>query len=260
MAKPTATDLATYKLALKTAIETAPAALDASVLQRISVPQSIFLTDAYHNASIKVMVMGQETLGVHRRLADIDQTRRDWFNDFYSTSQQEFDVFDFGFSMNWKRNPFWTAFQEVSDTFDLPDRRAVAWSNLSKVQLIGPIGNSVSIKHMSPSERMQVVRWQTDLARAEIAFARPDVLVMFTGGLSWMARCMFGTDNGDKVEGAIVRQVADLPGSTAELLAPQLSGTIVVQTYHPAVWQNLRSKADSERAALLQWTKHRIAA
>ncbi len=253
-------DLATYKHALKNAIETAPNALDPAVLERISVPQAVFLTDAYHSSALKVMVMGQETLGVQRRLAEIDQTVPRWFDAFYETSEREFEAFDFGFSMKWTRNPFWTAFQEVSDTFGLVDRRSVAWSNLSKVQLMSPVGNSVSIKSMSPRDRMQVVRWQAALAKAELAYAQPDVVIMFTGGLSWMARCMFGQSDGTKEQAAGLRQLPDLPWSTAELFAPELSGMIAVQTYHPAVWQNIRPKADAERAKMLEWAKKRLAA
>jgi hypothetical protein len=107
---------------------------------------------------------------------------------------------------------------------------------------------------------MQAVRWQAALARAEIAYAQPDVVIMFTGGLSWMARCMFGKADGDTLQSAVICQIADLPWSTTELLAPELSGIVAVQTYHPAVWQNLRPKADAERIAMLRWTKERLAA
>jgi hypothetical protein len=151
-------DLASYKLALKKTIEAAPSGLSQGVLQRVSVPQATFLTNAYRNSPVKVMVMGQETLGVNRRLADVDETVPNWFEDFYAASETDFDTFDFGFCMNWKRNPFWTAFQEVSDTFELPDRRAVAWSNISKVQLLDPVGNSASIINLNPAERMEIIR------------------------------------------------------------------------------------------------------
>ena len=253
-------DLATYKHALKNAIEAAPTSLNPEVLKRVSVPQALFLTEAYRTSPLKVMVMGQETLGVYRRLAEIDQSSIDWFETYYNTSEQDFNAFDFGFSMKWKRNPFWTAFQEVSDTFGFADRRAVAWSNLSKVQLISPVGNSVSIKSMTPGDRMQVVRWQAALTRAELAYAKPDVVIMFTGGLSWMARCMFGQSCENKDQSASLRQLPGLPWTTAELLAPGLSGMIAVQTYHPAVWQDLRPKANAERAKMLEWTKQRLAA
>jgi hypothetical protein len=241
-------------------IEAAPSVLPKGVLQRVSVPQATFLTDAYRNSPVKVMVMGQETLGVNRRLADVDETAPNWFEDFYAASETDFDAFDFGFCMNWKRNPFWTAFQEVSDTFELPDRRAVAWFNISKVQLLDTVGNSASINNLNPAERMEVIRWQTALARAEIAYGQPDVIIMFTGRLSWVAKCMFANDSVDQVEAVIERQLLSLPWSTRELVAPGLAGIVTAQTYHPAVWQNLRPKANAERTVMLQWAKQRTAA
>jgi hypothetical protein len=144
--------------------------------------------------------------------------------------------------------------------FELPDRRAVAWSNISKVQLLDPVGNSASINNLNPAERKEVIRWQTALARAEIAYGQPDVIIMFTGRLSWVAKCMFANDSVDQVEAVIERQLLSLPWSTRELVAPGLAGIVTAQTYHPAVWQNLRPKANAERTVMLQWAKQRTAA
>lgn len=176
-------DLANYNQVLNDTIDAASKSLSPEILSRISVPQPINLSDLYWQAPVRVMVMGQETLGVDRRISAIDTTTANWFDDYQKLEKREFQKCDFGFCTNWKRNPFWLTFQEVADAFEITDRRSLAWSNLSKVQLIERIGGSASIMKLKSPDRMQIIRWQNELSRAEIEYAKPDVLIMFTGRL-----------------------------------------------------------------------------
>lgn len=75
-------DLANYNQVLNDTIDAASKSLSPEILSRISVPQPINLSDLYWQAPVRVMVMGQETLGVDRRISAIDTTTANWFDDY----------------------------------------------------------------------------------------------------------------------------------------------------------------------------------
>lgn len=235
-----------------------------ALLARLSKPQPLILTEAYWKSPLRVMVMGRETLNSDdgMPLSAYNPSDTSAFRAFMENELEEFHQFDFGYEN--KRSLFWKAYQQVCDVLGLRDRRSTAWTNISKVQLIRTHEcdrASISSKSISPEDRMSIIRWQTALSRAEIAYAKPHLLIMFTGDMTWIADHYFTVDSEGKPTSSVERlPIADLPeAQTAEIKAPLLEGTRAFFTYHPNARNPGRERVDLLRAAMLNWVRDQMA-
>ena len=228
--------------------ELTPVAFDA-----VSTLQPMALTEDYWKSGLRVMVMGQETRHNYRALssswADDDSAANDLFDEEMARATD----FDFAYGKEQEDSLFWVAFQEVCDRFGLESRRCCAFTNVYKVQLLSQYKGR---KGLSPStlgsvDAMSVVRWERRLLRAEIAYAAPDVLVMFTGHLGWVAAENFNSDE-QRRRGARAHFIPlEGGGSNAgRLVSSFLSGIVNGQTSHPCAIRSAEELA-AERALLL---------
>jgi hypothetical protein len=219
-------------------------------------PQILFLTEEYRNAPVRVMIMGQETRDAEKWLSEVVAEGSDAM---IARQRKSFETYDFGIATAHDKNPFWRGYDDVCEVFDLTSRRSTAWTNISKVQLGEAIGNSFSISKLSSGAQMEIVRWQRTMARAEIEYANPDVIVCFTGGMRWMAGHLYKTDANANVTDVGFQRIEGTTDNTGYLSAPFMGDTISVFTYHPHAGRSSEAKLRTvnERVAALRWAVER---
>ncbi|MGX5666531.1 hypothetical protein ACWKW9_11215 [Rhizobium daejeonense] len=244
-----------YLNALRSMIESAKDQLSPEMYELLSVPSVLYLTDDYWEAPVRIMIMGQETHGVERKLSEAEYGSNS-FQDFWTREVDDYARFDFGAA--YPRSAFWRGFQEVADAFKLPSKRSLAWSNICKCQLLKAVKDRFSIQMLSEAQRREILIWQKELFLAEIRYARPDAIMMFTGGLSWMAARLFSYAHYDEKTEVMWGRIGDLPDSSGYLIAPRLAemGIPAAYTNHPAA-RGEETKA--RRDIVVDWLKAQVA-
>jgi hypothetical protein len=242
-----------YEKAYRTTVLRAKAGLGEQLFPKVSSLQFSYLGEEYRSAATRVMVMGQETYGVYSSLDGDLAAGGDWYERRAERARAEFEKFNYGIGTSVERSPFWRGYDEVVRAFDLSGRSSIAWSNLVKVQLVDHVGGSFSISKLSPEERMKIVRWQRDLALAEIEYAKPHVIVMLTGALTWVASHLYSSPH------AAV-ELAPIPGlssSSGQIKAAPFNASVVAFTYHPAALRSTEGKAKvtAERSQVIAWAR-----
>ena len=121
-------------------------------------PLLIDVPDAYRDATVKLMVVGQQTNGWGHP------------NDKIGGLLAEYRRFDLGKA--YVNSPFWQAAHAVYASLN-PDGppRGFLWSNLVKVD----------IAQKRPSPAIEELISSADLLQHELAITQPDIVVFFTG-------------------------------------------------------------------------------
>ena len=220
-------DTGNYKRAYCEALQRAQSDLPPHILSKISVPQAIALPAVFEQQRIRLLVMGQETRGNHLGLIGCD---------CYETWSRQiggYVAFDYadGGDASQRNGKFWKAVDEIREVFALPSKRAMAWSNVLKVQLIEETKNSYSLSRLPSEAQMQVLRWQRKLFEAELAFIRPSAIIFLTGSLHWVADQMFDSHQ-------------RLTKGSFDIVRIENLEIPMVQTHHP----NARNGASVNRA------------
>jgi len=228
--------------------------LSADTVAALSEPQVLFLTEEYRSAPVRVMIVGQETAGIEVPLAN---TAAEGIGSLLERQRNDFIAFDY--NKNYPTRPFWRGYDEVCAAFGLTSRRAAAWTNISKVQLFDGKGGSVSIEGLNPKARMEIIQWQRAMSRAEIEYAKPDVIVHFTGGMHWVAGHLYRSDG--KPSDVSFERIEGAGDVTGYMTAPFLGDIVSVYTYHPAGGRTSEAKAKTsyERRLALDWAATRLA-
>ncbi|MGQ3241671.1 hypothetical protein [Shinella sp.] len=222
----------------------------------------LVLTNEYYEAPVKLIILDQETLGVETPLSTIPHADDADFDQFVKRVEAEFSGFDFALGSRWERTPFWTGFQEACDAFGLKSRRDAAWSNVAKVQTIGAVKGGVSINALDPQVRAEIVKWQRPIALAEIAYAQPDAILLFTGDLTWIAENTFRSTVDWTLRTDLAKgQIGELPATSGTLTAPLLDSLPVAYTYHPNALRTAEDKAKvrEHRTTVIRWLTDRVA-
>ncbi|MQB20528.1 hypothetical protein DXT90_07760 [Agrobacterium tumefaciens] len=240
-----------YRAVYVETLRSAPVLGDA-LFAKVSSIQAMRLTDDYLASPIKIMIMGQETYGNNRHIRDVPNSSDRWLVEEFNRQIQEESHFDFAYGKDPEFSRWWKAYGEICSEFGLSSRRATVWTNISKVQLADNDGYGVSVSKLNASDKMNLLRWQRQLLLAELQFAQPDVLIMMTGGLSWMARHIF--QNGD---GGLADEVSipGAPPNTRGISAISLGSTLAGYTLHPASRRHRDAELRTARGALLSWLK-----
>lgn len=238
-------------------IKSAPEALGNDVIQLLSIPQATIVTEEYLEAPLKVMIMGQETYNEELSLRNLYRADghhdEEAFERYFKAYEASFKDFDFG--ERYPHLPFWKAWNEVVELFELPSRRSIVWSNLSKVQLLHARKKSFSVAKLPAAQAAPVVRWQKHVARAELNLVRPDIIVMFTSANTWMTEHLYG-DKGLKSDRQVsYAQIPDLPETTRRVIIPDHPNVMAVATYHPNVRPQYKAKAMAERKIMFDSLK-----
>lgn len=211
-------------------------AFEPGLLSIISRPIAISLSEEYLNSSVRLMIMGQETHKLQDAMTGLDPVRT------YLEGVASYRRFDFaeGGEPAQRRSPFWTAFRRVCREFDVAEPRGAAWSNLVKVQCSS--GGSAAFTAIPNEHRDTLLEWQRELFEAELSYARPKKLMLFTGPrYDWILRRMMPD-----------LELRDVPGIRARKLQvgrSQAFGCDVVRTYHPAYLRRRRDEAFVSDAA-----------
>jgi hypothetical protein len=232
--------------------------LSPDTVAAICEPQVLFLTEEYRNAPVRVMVVGQETGDAEKWLKEAVSEGAEAM---IARQRRSFEDFDFAIGTPHDRSPFWRGYDEVCTAFGLSSRRATAWTNISKVQLGEAVGSSVSIESLSAEARMEIVRWQQAMARAEIEYAKPDVIVHVTGGMRWLAGHLYKSDPLADRSDVLFNPIDGAGNTTGSITAPFLGDAVSVYTYHPNGGRTSEAKARtaSERKLALDWAARRWA-
>ncbi len=238
-----------YREAFKATLDSS-STLGPDLESRLSTIQALALSEQYLSAPLKVMIMGQETAGNYARLDAIDRTPSGWQNHQYESAVADVRDFDYGYSKSQGSSPWWSAYQEICDHYGLASRRETAWTNISKVQLWDDSAGSVSISTLSSANQMAVLKWQKQLVRAEIDYARPDIIIMLTGGMSWMACHLFDQLDGGKFADKV--GIEGAPRNTMGLRSTSLPNAVAGFTLHPGARISNDEKARL-RALLISW-------
>jgi hypothetical protein len=230
--------------------------LSPETVAAICEPQVLFLTEEYRNAPVRLMIVGQETRDAEKWL---NVAVAEGSDEMIARQRRSFETYDFGIATPHEQNPFWRGYDDVCKAFGLSSRRATSWTNVSKVQLGEAVGGSFSISKLSSAAQMEVVRWQRAMARAELEYAKPDVIVWFTGGMRWMMGHLYKTDVEAAGTDVAFHRINGIAGSTGHLSAPFLGDAISVFTYHPHAGRHGDAKTRTlhERAAALRWASDR---
>ena len=230
--------------------------LSPETVAAICEPQVLFLTDEYRNAPVRVMIVGQETRDAEKWL---NEAVAEGGNAMIERQRRSFEKYDFAIAGSHDNNPFWRGYDDVCEAFGLSSRRATAWTNVSKVQLGEAIGNSFSISKLPSAVQMEVMLWQRAMARAELEFAKPDVIVFFTGGMRWMAGHLYKTDLNSNSTDVGYHRIDGTSASAGFLSAPFLKDTIPVFMSHPHAGRTSEAKLRTvnERIAALRWAVER---
>jgi len=158
--------------------------------ERLSPPLLLYPTERWKNAPVKVLIVGQETLGWDFEAGSYF----DWpypsicsFTDFLGV-QNSVDALIYGYKafefsryqpLNY-RSPFWRAYRQIRRNFDDEVdgfKTAVLWTNLFRMSLDG---GSV-IKGGTAEEIKCICQATQGLLRSEIEILKPDVTLFFTG-------------------------------------------------------------------------------
>lgn len=209
------------RTALEDIITNRSAHLSESLLSKVSAPFIPMMTHEYRNARTKVMIVGQETLGMEAPLSSISSTR-----DYIEGQIEYFNNFNFGEEL--RGSHFWYAFDQVVAHFGLPSRRHAYWTNLNKFQLVSEVGESVSPSKLPIGELTQLIKMQRELFLAEIEDTKPDVIIYFTGNQTWMLDHYL--NNGNKLAVKAIDERLHLGIIETEFLY----NPIAVCTDHPA--------------------------
>lgn len=243
-----------YLTAISEAIGNAEAELGPRLFNQLSLPQPLQIHPEYAAAHVKVMIMGQETYGVSDKLAEANSLEEGWLVALQGRAAKGFASFDYAYSdKKTAGSAFWRGYQEVCDTFQLGSRRAAAWSNISKVQTTSAVAKNYSITQFSSEDQATILKWQKRLAVAEMDYFNPDVVILFTGSMTWMVQKTFATTPHHVASDTRRIPISDLPlNSTGQLEAPLLRGRIAGYTYHPGARINGTIKKDL-RKRLIEW-------
>lgn len=123
----------------------------------LSGPLLIEVPDAFHNARVKLMIVGQQTKGWEHTKAGIEGLLA-----YYRR-------FELG---KRKRSPFWRAARSIYNCLNpAGPPQGFIWSNLIKVD----------VNEQRPHPELEELICCTDLLQYELAITQPDVVVFFTG-------------------------------------------------------------------------------
>ncbi len=134
---------------------------------KLSAPQLVHPTDAYRHARVRLMIVGQETLGwgdngsipTNQSLSDICDSLRTGYRDF-----------NLGGGIG--HTPFWSASNRLFHALNAgAAERAFIWSNLVKMDDAGK----------RPGREIQDAIAELGLLQAEVREFEPEVVVFFTG-------------------------------------------------------------------------------
>ena len=141
----------------------------------LSLPQAVAVHESYFASEIRLLVMGQETKG---KEGDPDRFR-------YNRAAPEHawvDATGSSIAAAYQNaGPFWQAFNLFCGRFGRADTRSVAWSNVSKAQLLVPRNGSVAVHKHDNFKAQQYGDWQAELFRAEMNFLKPHGVLAFVG-------------------------------------------------------------------------------
>ena len=131
----------------------------------LSAPLVIDAPPEYEAAQVRLMIVGQETLGWGESIAptrdseDILETLRDWYRDFDRGAR-------------YRATPFWQAAHQLFTTLNpSATARAFIWSNLYKMDVGG---------RRPPVDREAEIN-DAHILQTEVMALRPEVVVFFTG-------------------------------------------------------------------------------
>jgi hypothetical protein len=221
-------DRGEYRQTYIQTVERAQHELPKHLLEKISVPEAYALHASFREQTApRVLIVGQETYGNYLNIRG-----RSPF-DAWENQVREAIAFDYAYGLGVERTSrFWLAFEEIRNVFGLPTRRALAWSNLLKVQLIAPINDSMSTTNLPAEDRNHILRWQRALFRKELQFIKPGAILFLTGSKHWIAPQMFDPGR--------YREYELAPGATiVEITEPNYK-IPMVQTYHPGARMDLQ--------------------
>jgi hypothetical protein len=157
---------------------------------RLSPPLLLFPTERWKDAGVKVLIVGQETLGwdfFAGSYFDWPYPEISSFVDFLTVDNSVeammhgYKVFEFSrYQPNNYRSPFWRAYRQIRRNFDSEVdglNTAVLWTNLFRMSLDGG-----SVVNNGTIEEIKCIQRATfGLLRSEIEILKPNVVLFFTG-------------------------------------------------------------------------------
>ena len=192
-----------YREAYFDAVKNAEGSLGAELMGKISAPQAIAVSSEYREARAKVLIVGQETYHNYQPLAQTGPFA------CWGDQVGRFIAYDYGYDGS-DRTPageFWRAFEEIRITLGLPSRRALAWTNASKVQRLVDDNGSFSVMSQTPLLQPsrpvaanKIIDWQSEMVRREFDFIAPDVVLFLTGSMAWFTRNTFPGYSEEEIE------------------------------------------------------------
>lgn len=136
-------------------------------------PLFLYVFPEYHDAAVKLLVVGQETNGWGNGKDEPDYDSVEKLVGLYAG-------FNLGAKVGW--TPFWKAAHKLHGAIN-PDgsERGFLWSNLVKID----------VGRRRPPEEVERILSRLDLLPEEIRITRPDAVVFFTGRYDERLRATF---------------------------------------------------------------------
>jgi hypothetical protein len=228
--------------------------LSPDTVAAICEPQMLFVTEEYRAAPVRVMIVGQETGDADKWLTEVVE---EGYDAMIARRRHRFAEVDFCRRASF--SPFWRGYDDVCTAFGV-SRSATAWTNICKVQLGEAVAGSVSMMKLSAEARMEIVRWQRMMTLAELEYAKPDVIVHFTGGMQWIAGHLYRSNALSKRSDVVEHVIEGAGPSSGFMTAPLLGRAISVFTSHPNGGRTSEGKAGivSDRRVVLDWAVGRL--
>jgi hypothetical protein len=201
---------------------------------RLQPPLLLYPTARWNEAGVRVLIVGQETLGWDFSTGCFDwpypapSSFKDFmtFEDSVDAMMHAYKVFEFSrYQPDNYRSPFWRAYRQIRRNFDSEVdglNTAVLWTNLFRMSL-----DEGSVVNNGTVEEIQSIQSATSgLLSREIRILKPDVVLFFTG--PYYNDTLYAEFSG--------LQLVDFSGydtsRTAWLQHPLLP-SISLRTYHP---------------------------
>ncbi|MDH0640186.1 hypothetical protein N5D52_24975 [Pseudomonas sp. GD03860] len=213
----------------------AKAAMPEDLAKRLSPPLLLNVPPKWAEASKKVLVIGQETLGWDFRQGDYypwPYPALSNFNDFLLSDHavealiEGYTHFEFALHQPGNYNsPFWRAYREIRSSIgeeaDGADT-AVLWTNLFRMSL----DHGSVVENGSPEDIQSINNITRDLLQAEIAILAPTAVIFFTGP-------NYNQHLYARFPGCVLREFnSHDPEKTGALQHPALPA-VAYRTYHP---------------------------
>lgn len=215
---------------------------DNDFAKRLSAPLLIQVTERWIKSKIRVLVVGQETLGWE--FFKGDRYGYDWeFSDIHGWLQfksandsvnalvSAYKIFNFS-SNNHPLNhraPFFRAYRKIRESIGDNQENfetSVLWTNLIRMS----VDEGSIFRNATPNQREEVIFASTNIFQEEVKILKPDIVIFFTGPVYDYALKKI-------INGSVFRDILGYEERVIAAVSHDMLPKMSWRTYHPSYLQ-----------------------